>query len=359
MADDKNGNVGALEDPSSTSERDSDKPGFLARQRAAHPWFDHVMRAAQRYQNQKGDYYAAGITYFSVLSLVPILMVVFAVAGFVLAGRPDLLDEIKNSITDNAPGSLGSTLNDLVDSAISSRNTVGVLGLLGAAYGGLGWMANVRNALTAMWESKHEDGNFLRTKLGDAGALIGLGLALVVSLGLSALGSGPVVHQVVEWLNLDNVTGIGTALRILSIVVGLVAMWAVFAWVIARLPREPVAIRSALGAAVLAAVAFEIFKQVGAVYLSSVLSGPAGVAFGPILGLLVFVFFTARMLLFCTAWAATTRSSLALAYVPPPDPAVISPRVTVREGPGVLGGLALVGVGALAVLGVRGFGRRR
>ena len=51
------------------------------------PWLDHLVRAAGRYQSQRGDYYAAGITYFTVLSLFPLLMVAFAVAGFVLAGN--------------------------------------------------------------------------------------------------------------------------------------------------------------------------------------------------------------------------------------------------------------------------------
>jgi membrane protein len=194
----------------------------------------------------------------------------------------------------------------------------------------------------------------VRTKLGDAAALLGLGLAMVVSIGSSALSSGPVARTVVEFLNLDEVPGIDAGLRALSAVLSLVATWAVFAWVIARLPREPVTFRSAIKAALLAAVVFEIFKQVGAIYLTAVTAGPAGVAFGPIIGLLVFIYLTSRMLLFCTAWAATTKASMELAFVPPPDPAVITPRIEVHEGPGVRGGIALVGVGALAALGLSG-----
>ena len=70
------------------ADTDDDAPSFLEKQRAARPWLDHLVRAAGRFQEQKGDYYAAGITYFSVLALIPIMMVAFAVAGFVLAGHP-------------------------------------------------------------------------------------------------------------------------------------------------------------------------------------------------------------------------------------------------------------------------------
>ncbi len=58
---------------------DSDgKPGILDRLRARMPWFDHVMRAQERYNDSKGDFYAAGITYFTIFALFPLLMVGFA-----------------------------------------------------------------------------------------------------------------------------------------------------------------------------------------------------------------------------------------------------------------------------------------
>ena len=71
------------------------KPGILDRLRARFRWFDHVMRAQERYNDCKGDFYAAGITYFTIFALFPLLMVGFAVGGFVLASRPDLLAEIE------------------------------------------------------------------------------------------------------------------------------------------------------------------------------------------------------------------------------------------------------------------------
>ncbi|RDI16154.1 membrane protein [Rhodococcus sp. AG1013] len=334
-------------------------PSFLDRQRAARPWLDHLVRAGGRYQQQKGDYYAAGITYFTILAIVPILMVAFAVAGFVLAGNPDWITDIQDQVSKNMPGGLGDTVNSLIDSAISARTGVGVLGLLGAAYAGLGWMANLRDALTAMWETTHESGNFIVTKLKDLAALLGLGLTMLVSFGLSALSNGPLSGKVVEWLGAENITGVGVAVRIVSLVIGLLATWAVLTWVIARLPREPVTLRSAARAAFAAAIVFEIFRQVGALYLAAVSQGPAGIAFGPILGLLVFSNLTARLILFATAWAATARENLENAFVPPPDSAVIRPRVQLRAGPTVKEALAFTGAGALAAIGLAGLWKRR
>lgn len=334
-------------------------PSFLDKQRAARPWLDHLVRAGGRYQDQKGDYYAAGITYFTILAIVPILMVAFAIAGFALAGNPEWVTDIQDQVSKNMPGGLGDTVNGLIDSAISARTSVGVLGLLGAAYAGIGWITNLRDALTAMWEHTHEAGNFVVTKLKDFGALLGLGVAMLVTFGLSALSNGPVARQVVEWLGVENVTGMGVLLRITSLAIGLLATWALLSWVIARMPREPVTLRSAGRAAFAAAIVFEIFRQVGAIYLEAVSQGPAGAAFGPIIGLLVFANLTARLILFATAWAATARENLASAFVPPPDSAVIRPRVQVRDGVSAKEALALTGAGALAAIGLAGLWRRK
>src|SRR5436190_17956548 len=114
------------------------KPGILDRLRARYGWLDHVMRAQGRYQDSKGDFYAAGITYFTIFALFPLLMVGFAAGGFVLASRPDLLAGVELRIKGAVSGDLGQQLINLMDSAISSRTSVGVIGLATAAWAGLG-----------------------------------------------------------------------------------------------------------------------------------------------------------------------------------------------------------------------------
>src|SRR6185436_9784923 len=92
------------------------KPGILDRYRARYKWFDHVMRAQGRYDDSKGDFYAAGITYFTIFALFPLLMVAFAAGGFVLASRPDLLSVVEAKITGSVSGDLGQQLVELMKS---------------------------------------------------------------------------------------------------------------------------------------------------------------------------------------------------------------------------------------------------
>jgi len=150
-------------------------------------------------------------------------------------------------------------------------------------------------------------------------------------------------------------------LAALGVVLGLVANWLIFLWVIAWLPRQHATLRSAAKAAVLGAVGFEVLKQVMTFYLDTVTSSPAGALLGPFVGLLVFVFFVSRFMLFVTAWAATAKENEQEVPTPVPGPAVICSEVTVRSGPSGGTAAGLVGAGVLGgLLGGRLLlGRRR
>jgi membrane protein len=334
------------------AESDAEKPGFMDRLRARFRWFDRVMRAQDRYNDCKGDFYAAGITYFTIFALFPLLMVGFSIGGFVLANQPDLMTEVQERIRDAVSGELGSQLVELTDSAIASRGTVGVIGLAAAAWAGLGWMANLREALSQMWEQRHEPAGFVATKVSDLLALVSAALALALTIGLTALSNESPMTAVLGWFGLQNVPGLSVGLQVVSWVFSVGISWMLFAWIIARLPRESVSFRSSLRAGLIAAVAFEVFKQVASIYLRSVVTGPAGATFGPVLGLMVFAYITARLILFATAWAATAPENLAAVPIEPPGPVRISPRVQVREGIGMSGAVASFAAGAIGALGL-------
>jgi membrane protein len=337
---------------------EQEKPGFLDRLRTRFPWFDRVMRAQDRYNECNGNFYAAGITYFTIFALFPLLMVGFAAGGFVLSRKPELLSEIEDRIRSVVSGDFGQQLVTLMDSAISSRGTVGVIGLATAAWAGLGWMANLREALSQMWLQHKTDSSFVGTKLSDLLALVSAFLAMVLTIALTALGDPELMRKVLRWIGLHDFAALGGGLRVMSILISVAISWLLFTCIIARLPREPVNFRSSLRAGLLAAIGFELFKQVASIYLQSVTHGPAGATFGPVLGLMVFAYVTARLILFSTAWAATSAESLACRPVPPPDPAQITTRVSVREGAGASGLVAAAAAGAIGALGISRLMRR-
>ena len=91
---------------------------------------------------------------------------------------------------------------------------------------------------------------------------------------------------------------------------------------------------------------------------SAVLRSPAGATFGPVLGLMVFAYVTARLLLFATAWAATSTDSLPAAPVETPEPIVITPRVPPADGLKARQIITAAVVGAVGALGLSRLSRR-
>jgi membrane protein len=339
------------------TEKDA-KPSKLEQLRARYPWLDHLVRAGTRYTDHHGDHYAAAITFFSILSLVPLLMIAFAVAGYVLFFNPNLLNEIREAITAAFPPNLADTINPIIDQAIAQRNTVAAFGLLAALYSGIGWMTNLREALSEQWAQAPDPPALPKRLVLDLVALLGLGVALVGSFAITGLASG-FAADVLAFLGLADQAWAQLMLRVLGLALGLIANFGVFLWVIARLPRQHTPLRSAVKAAAFGAVGFEVLKQIMTVYLASVTTSPSGAVFGSLLGLLIFVNFASRFVLFVTAWAATAKG-VEEAPAPVPAPAVIRTEVVVRSGPNGATTAGLLGTGAAtALLGLRFLGRRR
>jgi len=325
------------------------KPSKLEQLRARYGWLDHLVRAGARYTERHGDHYAAAITFFSVLSLVPLLMIGFAVAGYVLFFNPALLDELRNAITENVPPGLNEMITGVVDEAIAQRGAVGLVGLLGALYSGIGWMSNLREALSEQWAQAPDAPALPKRLLFDLLALGGLGLALVGSFAITGVAS-TFAEGVLALVGLADQGWARVLLGVLGFLLGLAANWLIFLWVIARLPRQHATLRSAAKAALFGAVGFEVLKRIMTIYLTTVTASPSGAVFGSFLGLLVFVFFASRFVLFVTAWAATARENEQEEPVPVPEPPVLHSEVVVRSGPTGRTALGLLGAGLLTGL---------
>ena len=272
--------------------------------RARHPWLDHVARGYGHYQNRHGDQLAAAVTYFSFLALFPLILLGVSVTGYVLASSPDLQKELLDHVAAQAPGSFGKTLNSAIGTAIRQRTAVGVVGLVGLALTGLGWIDNLRTALDTLWRNDDRQQPFLKRKLADALILFGLGLGLLITVGITAGGTA-LGHKLLVWTNLDGSTGAGTATAVLAVLLAVGGNMLIYGWVLIRIPYAQVSRRTAFRTSLLAAVGFEILKLIGTYYIARITRSSSYSLVGPVVGVLVFINLVARYSLFCAAWAAT------------------------------------------------------
>ena len=171
------------------------------------------------------------------------------------------------------------------------------IGALTALWSGLGWMNNLRFGVSKQWKIDPTGGNFVMNKLRDLLGLIGLMLALFLAFGVTAVGSSGLTSKILGMLQLDQVPGIGAITTIVAIILGIGANFLVFFWLIKYMPRGKIPVKSAAQGALIGAVIFEVLKQLGSVFFSNALSNPAGATFGPIIGIMVLLYFVWRILL--------------------------------------------------------------
>ena len=272
--------------------------------RGRRPSVRHVADAWQLMQRNNGNLYAAAITYFSFLALFPLLLLGVAIVGFALHSDPSLQHSLYQHVAERFPGRIGSTLHDAIQTAIDNRSSVGVIALLGVLLTGLGWVANLRAAIDAVWGLGERKTGFLQASLSNLLVLTGLGIGSVASLALTAIGTS-LTDQILRYLDLADVTGSTLLMKVLGIALAVAGDTLIFWWLLARLPAVTVPERLAWRGALFAAIGFEVLKILGTYIVAhttgSVTAGP----FAGLVAILVWMQLVARWLLFACAWTAT------------------------------------------------------
>lgn len=267
-------------------------------------WLRHVTEAWDLLRRNNANQYAAAITFFSFLALFPLLLLTVSIAGFFLHAHPAALQSFYNLLTENIPGGLGTTFKTSLQAAINSRARVGVIGLLGVLLTGLGWIGNLRTAVDAVWGRKPDKVGFVKAKVADLLVLVGLGIALLVSLGLTVVGTS-LTDQILGALGLDGLPGATLLLKVIGIAIAVVGDVVIFWWLMVRLPGVAVPARIALRGALLAAAGYEVLKIVGTYTVAHTANSPTAGPFAGIVAVLIWIQLVARWMLFACAWTAT------------------------------------------------------
>jgi membrane protein len=312
----------------------------------------HVIEAWQLLQRNNGNQYAAAITYFSFLALFPLLLLAVAVIGFVLHSHPALEQEFFANVTANVPGEFGRTLESSLRTAIQQRTGVGIVGLIGVLLIGLGWIGNLRQAIDAVWGRAPAKRGFIGGRVANLLVLAGLGLGVVVSLGLTVVGTS-LTDQILRALALDHVPGFHLLLKVLGVLLAVVGDMAIFWWLLIKLPQVDVPRRIAVKGALLASIGFEVLKIVGSYTIAHTANSPTAGPFASILAVLIWIQLVARYMLFSCAWTATLtaeyRGAVAANTIPIIEPEAMVDRRRERGSavtPAAVG-VTLVGAGAI------------
>jgi membrane protein len=259
----------------------------------------HAWRAFAHLQEVHWTRLAAAMTFTSFLSLFPLLAVVAAIGAALLSKHQ--LDTLQNKISAQIPG-IADQLN--VAGLVDNAGTIGVIAGVTLLFTGMGWVASLRDCLRAVWRKDDEPHNPVKAKLFDGGILIGLGVAVLVSLGASGIATAA-ANWAVQRTGLDD-HGPG---RLLFTVIGLVlavgADFLILTYLLTVMPGVDPPRRSVVLAALIGAIGFELLKLLLSGYLQKVAGKNMYGAFGTPVALLLWFNFMAKLLLYCAAWTAT------------------------------------------------------
>ena len=276
------------------------------------PWFRHLGRALARFTGRLGTPFAAAITYFSVLAVIPVLMLSFSVAGFVLTvARPDLLDPLANAVADflgQADPRTRAQVLALITRYLSDFTAIGVVGVLAAFYSGAGWMGNLKNAFRVQSRSQLDvsapSGNFFANTGKNLLILAGLVVAIAVTFALASL-STTLAGTVVSWLGLDELGWLAPVLRVVPVLFSVGAGWLLFRYLFVVLPEQRERVSVVRRGALLGALGLGLL-QYSASFLIGLFNHSKAIGiFGPVIALMLFFNLFAQLILFTAAWVAT------------------------------------------------------
>ena len=239
----------------------------------------------------------AAISYYTVFSIAPLLLIVIAVAGAVW-GR----EAVQGEIVGQLSGLIGQEGATGVQALIESANkptqglVAGAVSLVVLVIGATTVFAELQSALDRVWEVPPAQKMSslwatLRSRLLSLGFILGLGFLMAVSLvfsaGLAALGS---------WAD-GLLPGWETLFQFINTAISLGITTVLFALIFKLMPQARISWKDVWIGAAVTAVLFEVGKTLIGLYIgkSSVTSSFA--AAGSLVVLLIWVYYSAQIFL--------------------------------------------------------------
>jgi membrane protein len=250
----------------------------------------------EEWSNDKGGRLGAALSYYTVFSLAPLLLLIISVAGLVF-GR----QAAEGTLFGQLAGVVGTDAAHLIQSAVSKANqTKGgvlgtVIGFVVLLAGATGVVIELQGALNAVWkvEPKPNRGvwGVVRTRLLSVAMILSLGFLLLVSLVVSAA-----LSALSGWLR-AVIGDVAILSWMIDAVVALGVISTLIALIYKILPDAKVAWRDVWVGAIATAILFMIGKYLIGLYIGKASVGSAFGAAGSLAVLLVWIYYSAQIVL--------------------------------------------------------------
>jgi len=281
------------------------------RSRSSVPWWRAAVRFAAKvvweYRQDRGSLMAAAVSFYAIVSFVPLLLLAISVLGYVLGSSDRALHTVLKQAEAWIPAS-HQAIDGAVKGVIRSRGLLGGVGLFGVLWTGLGGLVTLQEAINTIWGVTSR--GFVRSRLVALGMLLAAAILLLLSMGatyliaaVSSLGTG--------WARQIS-QAMSPVWRVAVLALPPLVSIALFTLIYLVFPNTKVRVKAALAGGVFAGIAWELAKTGYAWYMVSLAKfGHTYGTLGSIIGLFMGMYYSSLVVLMGAeiAWACQAGSA--------------------------------------------------
>jgi membrane protein len=259
----------------------------------------HLLKsAAKEWSRDKCPQLGAALAYYTVFSLAPLILVLLGVFGLIYGSNEQAREKILDQLRYLIDPSGVKVLQDIANSAAEPKAGIlaTAIGILIALFGASGIFGQLQDALNAIWAVKPKPSQgvwgFIRARFLSFAMVGGVCFLLLVSLTVENLLRG--LHSYLQSIVPGgHYVGLG-----IFYVFDLAIIVLLFAMLFRYLPDAKIAWRDVWTGAALTAILFVVGKFLLGLYLGSGAAGSAYGAASSLITLLLWIFYSAQILLF-------------------------------------------------------------
>jgi membrane protein len=265
----------------------SDVAARLDRWQREHRVAGVPLAVVYKFIDDQGGYLAAALTYYSLIAILPLMLIASSVLGFVLQGHPGLEHQVLSSALAQFP-IVGDQLGR--PGGLRGSTSAVVVGAVAATYGAIGLGHAAQNSVNIVWQiPRNSRLNPIESRLRSLVWLILAGLALVCVAVLTSLAG----H--VGVLGSQG----GGGLRALELVGTLVVNTGILALMMRLSTTQEERLRDVLPGAAVIAVLWQVLQVAGGAYVKHVIANASQMngVFAVVLGLVALLYLAGVMAL--------------------------------------------------------------
>ncbi|HEU4700255.1 MAG TPA: YihY/virulence factor BrkB family protein [Gemmatimonadales bacterium] len=268
-------------------------------------WLAMLKASASDFMDDNCPTQAAALSYYTVFSLPPLLLLILLLVGAVLDPQ-----QVREAMQSQIGGVLGPSGANEVETILQHARHPGggglvatVVGIVVLAVGAIGAFGQLQAALNNAWEVKPDPRagglkSFLLKRLFSFGMVLAIGFLLLVSLALSAALSA--LGGALGRFGLS-----GVVLEVMNFAISFVVIGALFAGIFKVMPDAEIAWKDVLVGAIATAFLFVLGKFLLGFYLGHSNPGAAFGAAGSLALLLVWIYYSSMIVLFGAEFTQT------------------------------------------------------